>query len=104
LKAALNTRIQWAGIIGTMTFPNPRSPRSLTIRGASVADEAERIAQGLLDTKEPLFIRKPVIVRDSDLASATEEGIAYLNFSGVRPMFDELASEIEKKAPRKSTK
>lgn len=60
--------------------------------------------QGLLETKEPLFIRKPVIVRDAHLASATEQGIAYLNDSGVRPMFDDLAAEIEKKAPRKNAK
>ena len=104
LKAALNSRIQWSGIIGTLTFRNPQNPLSLTQRGESVANAAERAAQGILDTKEPLFIRKPVIVRDADLASATEEGIAYLNDSGVRTMFDELAAEIEKKAPRKSAK
>jgi cellulose biosynthesis protein BcsQ len=104
LKAALNPRIQWAGIIGTLTFRNPQNPLSLTQRGESVADAAERAAQGLLDTKEPLFIRKPVIVRDAGLATATEEGIAYLNDSDVRTMFDELATEIEKKAPRKNAK
>ena len=102
--AALNPRIQWSGIIGTLTFRNPQNPLSLTQRGESVASAAERAAQGLLDTKEPLFIRKPVIVRDADLATATEEGIAYLNDSDVRTMFDELATEIEKKAPRKNAK
>ena len=102
LKAALNPRIQWAGIIGTLTFRNPQNPRALTQRGESVANAAERAAQALLDTKEPLFIRKPVIVRDAGLAAATEEGIAYLNDSDVRTMFDELATEIEKKAPRKN--
>ena len=104
LKAALNSRIQWAGIIGTLTFRNPQNPLSLTQRGESIANAAERAAQGLLDTKEPLFIRKPVIVRDAGLATATEEGIAYLNDSDVRTMFDELATEIEKKAPRKNAK
>jgi chromosome partitioning protein len=104
LKAALNPRIQWSGIIGTLTFRNPQNPLSLTQRGESVANAAERAAQGILDTREPLFIRKPVIVRDADLASATEEGIAYLNDSDVRTMFDELAVEIEKKAPRKNAK
>jgi cellulose biosynthesis protein BcsQ len=102
LKAALNPRIQWAGIIGTLTFPSRRDPLGLTDKAKDVADDAERAVQVLLDTEEPVFIRKPVIVRDADLASATDEGIAYLNDSDVRPMFDELATCIQTKAPRKS--
>lgn len=105
LKAPLNPRIQWAGIIGMLTFGNPRSPLSLTSKAEDAANAAERAAQNWLETKEPLFIRKPVIVRDADLATATEQGVAYLNDSDVRPMFDALATEIEKKAPsRKNSK
>jgi len=102
LKAALNPRIQWAGIIGTLTFPSTKDPLSLAEKGRAVARAAERAVQGLLETREPLFICRPVIVRDADLASATEEGIAYLNDSDVRTMFDELAKVIATKAPRKS--
>jgi chromosome partitioning protein len=104
LKAALNPRIQWAAIIGTLTFPSRRDPLGLTERAEEVVEETERIVQALLETKEALFIRKPVIVRDADLAYATDKGVAYLIDSEARPMFDELAAEIAKKAPRKNTK
>lgn len=104
LRAIVNPRIQWAGIIGTMSFINPRDTLSLTGRAQRVADIAERAAQNQLDTKEPLFIRKPVIVRDADLARATEKGVAYLNDSNMRPMFDALATVIESKAPSRKTR
>lgn len=101
LRAIVNPRIQWAGIVGTMTFVNPRDRLLLPGRAEAAADAAERAAQNQLGTKEPLFIRKPVIVRDADLARATEKGVAYLNDSDLRPMFDMLATVIESKAPRK---
>lgn len=99
LKSIVNLQIQWAGIIGTMTFVNPQDTLSLSGRAKDAADAAEREAQNWLKTREPLFIRKPVIKRDADLARATEKGIAYLNDSSVRPMFDALVKVIESKAP-----
>jgi len=87
-----------------MTFANPNEPLTLTKTAEAAAIEAEHIAQRRLKTKEPLFIRKPVIKRDSVLARATEKGIAYLNESSVRPMFDELAIAIESKAPSRKTR
>lgn len=104
LKPIVNPHLRWAGIVGTMTFVNPRDPLSLTATANAAATEAERAAQNRLKTKEPLFIRKPVIKRDSDLARATEKGIAYMNDSSVRPMFDDLAAVIESKAPSRKTK
>ncbi len=99
LKPVVNPHIRWSGIIGTMTFANSRDPLTLTKTADDAASAAERAAQHWLKTKEPIFIRKPVIKRDSDLARATERGIAYLNDSSVRPMFDSLVSVIESKAP-----
>jgi cellulose biosynthesis protein BcsQ len=104
LRPVVNPSIRWAGIIGTMTFQNPTDPLSLTGKAAISAEEAERAAQNHLHTKEPLFIRKPVIRRDAALATATETGIAYINESKVRPVFDALASEIETKAPSRRTR
>jgi len=104
LKPIVNPQISWSGIIGTMTFANPNEPLTLTKTAEAAAIEAEHIAQRRLKTKEPLFIRKPVIKRDSVLARATEKGIAYLNESSVRPMFDELAIAIESKAPSRKTR
>jgi cellulose biosynthesis protein BcsQ len=102
LRAIVNPRIQWAGIIGTMTSLSSKDALSLPKTAEHAADAAERAAQTQLETKEPLFIRKPVIVRDADLARATEKGVAYLNDSNMRPMFDALATVIESKAPRKT--
>jgi cellulose biosynthesis protein BcsQ len=99
-----NARIAWAGIIGTMTFRNPRNPLQLPQNAEKFAEDAERAAQNRLRTREELFIRNPVITRDADLAQATDKGIAYLNDSSVRPMFDALASVIEAKAPSRKTK
>jgi chromosome partitioning protein len=104
LKPIINPHIQWAGIVGTMTFINPREPLTLPRRAEEAATAAERAAQNRLNTQVPLFIRKPVIRRDADLARATEKGIAYLNDSSVRPMFDALVSVIESKAPSRKTK
>ncbi len=104
LKPMVNPQIRWAGIIGTMTFPNRHNPMALTQRANDAATEAERAAQNRLQTHEPLFIRNPVITRDADLARATEKGIAYLNDSSVRPMFDSLASVIEVQAPSRRTR
>lgn len=104
LRPIVNPHIRWAGIVGTMTFVNTREPLALTKTADDAATEAERVAQNRLKTKEPLFIRKPVIRRDSDLARATEKGIAYLNDSSVRPMFDALVSVIESKAPSRKTR
>jgi cellulose biosynthesis protein BcsQ len=103
LKPILNPYIRWAGIVGTMTFVNPREPMALPQNAVDDADVAERAAQRALNTQEPLFIRNPVIKRDSILARAAEEGIAYLNDSAVRPMFDALATAVESKAPSRKT-
>ncbi|MGO9172199.1 MAG: ParA family protein [Rhodomicrobium sp.] len=104
LKPIINPYIRWAGIIGTMTFVNPRDTMALPQNAVDDAEIAERAAQRGLKTQEPLFIRKPVIKRDSALARATEGGIAYLNDSAVRPMFDALAAVVETKAPSRKTK
>ncbi len=104
LKPIINPHIRWAGIIGTMTFVNPRDPMTLPQNALADAGIAERAAQRGLKTQEPLFIRKPVIKRDSALARAAEAGIAYLNDSEVRPMFDALAAVVESKAPSRKTK
>jgi cellulose biosynthesis protein BcsQ len=104
LKPVVNPHIRWAGIVGTMTFANTRDPLTLTKVAEQAASAAERAAQHWLKTQEPIFIRKPVIKRDSDLARATEAGIAYLNDSSVRPMFDALVSVIESKAPSRRSK
>jgi cellulose biosynthesis protein BcsQ len=104
LRAIVNPRIQWAGIVGTMTFLNPRDTLSLPRTAEDAADAAERAAQNALGTQEKLFIRKPVIVRSADLPRATEKGVAYLNDSDLRPMFDALAVVIEGKAPSRKTR
>lgn len=102
LRAVINPQIQWAGIIGTMTFVNPTDTLLLPGRAEPAATAAERAAQNSLGTNEALFIRKPVIARNADLARATDEGVAYLNDSHLRSMFDELAKVIEAKAPRRT--
>lgn len=104
LKPNINTWIQLSGIIGTMTFVSSRDQLSLPKNVEDAAGIAERAAQRELRTQESLFIRKPVIKRDADLARATEGGIAYINDSAVRPMFDTLAAVIESKAPSRKTK
>lgn len=101
LRAVLNPGIDFSGIIGTMTFLNTHDPLSLPQTAANAADDAERAAQVRLGTNAELFIRNPVIRRDKILARATENGIAYLNDSNIRPMFDALAKVIESKAPAK---
>lgn len=103
LKPIANPRIAWAGIIGTMTFRNPNHHLQLPQNAQRFANDAERAAQARLGTREPLFLRNPVIVRDAKLAQGTDKGIAYLNESVVRPMFDALATLIEKKAPSRKT-
>jgi chromosome partitioning protein len=102
LKPIVNPTIRWAGIIGTLTTVNPRDTLGLPGTAERAADFAERAAQKGLKTQEPLFIRKPVIKRDADLARATETGIAYLNDSKVRPMFDALVAVVESKAPSRN--
>ncbi len=104
LKPIVNPYIVWAGIIGTMTFSNPKNPLQLPANAEPFAKDAELAAQNRLRTQETLFIRNPVIRRDADLARATDRGIAYLNDSSVRPMFDALASVIEAKAPSRKTR
>ncbi len=104
LRAIVNPRIRWAGIVGTMTFVNPGDTLSLPATAEEAAAAAERAAQTQLGTKEPLFIRNPVIVRDAGLARATERGVAYLNESKLRPRFDRLADVIEGKAPSRKTR
>lgn len=104
LKPIVNPRIEWAGIIGTMIFPNRANPLKLPTTIERFADNAERAAQNRLKTRAELFIRNPVISRDAGLAQATDKGIAYLNDSSVRPMFDALASVIEAKAPSRKTR
>ena len=105
LKPIVNPNIRWGGIVGTMTFVNPGDPLSLPANAVNAADDAERSAQKVLKTREPLFIKKPVIKREAVLARATEKGIAYFNESTVVAMFDALAQEIDYKAPsRKSAK
>ena len=104
LKPIINPCIRWAGIVGTMTFVNPHEPMALPRNAVDDAGVAERAAQRALKTQEPLFIRKPVIKQNADLARATEGGIAYLNDSAVRPMFDALVAVIESKAPSRKTK
>ena len=104
LRRTVNPHIQWAGIVGTMTTVNTRDPLALPATATLAADHAERAAQAHLHTRDPLFIRNPVIKSDADLARATERGIAYLNDSSVRPMFDALASVIEAKAPLRRTR
>ena len=99
LKPIVNPHIQWAGIIGTMTYINTRDPLTLASTASEAADAAEVAAQNRLNTKAPLFIRVPVIKRDVSLARATEKGIAYFHDSSVRPMFDALARVIEINAP-----
>lgn len=99
LKPIVNPHIKWAGIIGTMTFINTRDQLQLPRSAEEAADAAEREAQLWLSTQEPLFIRKPVVKRDAELARATEKGIAYHREPKVRPMFDALASVIERRAP-----
>jgi cellulose biosynthesis protein BcsQ len=103
LKPIVNPHIEWAGIIGTMMFPNRADPLQLPTTIERFANRAELAAQNRLNTREPLFIRNPVIGKDAALAQATDEGIAYLNDSSVRPMFDALATVIEKKAPSRKT-
>jgi cellulose biosynthesis protein BcsQ len=104
LKPIVNPKIEWAGIIGTMMFPNKANPLQLPATIERFANSAELAAQNRLNTRESLFIRNPVICKDATLAQATDEGIAYLNDSSVRPMFDALASVIEAKAPSRKTK
>jgi cellulose biosynthesis protein BcsQ len=103
LRPIVNPHIQWAGIIGTMTYINPRDPLAMPNTASEAADAAERAAQNRLNTQAPLFIREPVIRRDVSLARATEQGIAYFRDSSVRPMFDALARVIETKAPSRRT-
>lgn len=104
LRAIANPRIEWAGIIGTLTSIKPGDKLALPDVAAGAADAAEREAQNHLNTNVPLFIRRPVIVRDAGLARATDTGVAYLNDSKLRPMFDALADVIEGKAPSRRTR
>lgn len=99
LKTVVNPHIQWPGIIGTLTSTNPTQPLALPSTAETSAAAAERLTRKRLPGTEPVFIRNPVIRRDKIIARASEKGIAYLNKSGVRPMFDALAAVIEKKAP-----
>jgi hypothetical protein len=87
-----------------MTFVNPTDTLSLPRRAEPAASAAERVAQSLLGTQERLFIRRPVIARDANLARAADEGVAYLNDSDQRPKFEELARVIELKAPSRKTR
>lgn len=103
LKPIVNPNIRWAGIIGTMTFVNPHERMSLPATAEVAAANAELTAQSWLGTQEELFIRNPVIKHTAPIARATEKGIAYLNDSSVRPMFDVLAEVIHSKAPRRSS-
>lgn len=102
LRPIVNPSIRWPGIIGTMTFPNPRAPLQLAAASSAYADRAERVARARLGGNEPEFIRNPVVVRDAKLAHASANGIAYINDSSVRSMFDKLASVIEMQAPRRT--
>lgn len=102
LRPIVNPSIRWPGIIGTMTFANPLQPLQLAAASSDYADRSERIARARLGGNEPEFIRNPVIVRHAKLAHASANGIAYVNESSVRPMFDMLASVIETQAPRRT--
>jgi cellulose biosynthesis protein BcsQ len=104
LKPIVNPQLRWAGIIGTMTSIKPQEPLALPKVAEDAAEQAERAAQQRLQTQEKLFIRKPVIRRDPYLGRGTEVGIAYLNESRVRLMFDELVPVVEAKAPSRKTR
>lgn len=101
LKAIVNPHIQWPGIIGTLTTTNTQNPLALPGTGEHAAKAAERHAQSRTGGSDPVFIRSPVIKRETTIANASERGVAYLNAAGVRPMFDALANVIEQRAPGK---
>jgi cellulose biosynthesis protein BcsQ len=104
LRAVVNPRIKWSGIIGTLTTIRPQDTLTLPDAAAEAAGVAEREAQDQLGTKETLFIRRPVIAYSAGLARAADHGVGYLNDSRLRPMFDELAKVIETKAPSRKTR
>jgi cellulose biosynthesis protein BcsQ len=104
LRAVVNPHIRLGGIVGCMTFVNTNETLALPGNATPAAEAAELAVQARVGTREPLFIKKPVITRDAVLARETEKGIAYLNDSNVRERFDALADEIALKAPSSKNK
>jgi len=100
LRSALNPQIEFAGIVGTMTtLRSANGPFALPNAAAGAAADAERYVRNSLNSNTSYFIREAVMARTPKVSYSAEEGIAYLQASETRPMFNALADQIAIRAP-----
>lgn len=93
---SINPVLKFAGIVGTMTTVD-YIPRA----AAGAVQAAEDSVRKTLNSNDDYFIRNAVMRRTPKVSYSTEEGIAYLQESQTRPMFEALATEVAKRAPLK---
>lgn len=100
LRSALNPQIEFAGIVGTMTtLRSANGPFDLPNGALPAALAAERYVRNSLNSNADYFIRAAVMARTPKVSYSAEEGIAYLQASETRPMFNALADQIAIRAP-----
>ena len=93
----VNPVIGFAGIVGTLTTVD-----HLTQNALIVANAAEMTVRRELNSNADYFIRAAVMKRTPSVSNAAESGIAYLQEPTTQPMFNKLADEIARRAPRRT--
>lgn len=100
LRTIINPRIEFAGIVGTMTtLTNASGPFSLPNGAVPASVSAENAVRKVLSSSSEFFIRAAVMARTPKVSYSAEEGIAYLQAPETRPMFNALADQIAVRAP-----
>lgn len=90
LVPSINPRIEFAGIIGTMTNGGPVLPRV----NEGIANMAEQQARRELGENSNLFMRDAVMSRSAPLAAGTDSGIAFWQAPETQTMFNAIAKSI----------
>ncbi len=100
IRSVLNPQIEFAGIIGTMTtLLNGGGPFTLPRNAEAAAVRAEAVVRKVLNSNADYFVRGAVMARTTKVSYSAEDGIAYLQASETRPMFNALADQIATRAP-----
>jgi cellulose biosynthesis protein BcsQ len=99
LGPILNPALRISGVIGTVNFGIPANTLPGTL--ARVADTIDSRLKAVLGIGNDLFIREAVIKKTREITEAVESGIPYIKVPSVRPMYDQLASVISSRAPRR---
>jgi cellulose biosynthesis protein BcsQ len=96
LVPKVNPVLRFAGIIGTMT-----SVDHLTQEATPATTDAEASVRRALGANDDYLFKNAVMRHTPRIAYSTDAGIPYLQEAATRPMFEAIADEIARRAPRR---